>query len=84
MTQVATVREIKTHESIMGPHDRLVDLQIRRATTQALNIDAPFLRVQMEGRERASLAGQLNGVDVLVSTIVSCTWVTFGVLIRHG
>jgi len=60
MTQMTSMREIKTHKSLMGSHDSLVDLQIGRATTQALNIDTPFLGVQMEGFESTSLAQQLN------------------------
>jgi hypothetical protein len=57
---MATVRKIKTHQSVMRSHDGLVDLQIGRATAQALNVDAPFLRVNVEGLEGTSLAGQLN------------------------
>jgi hypothetical protein len=57
---MTSMREIKTHKSLMGSHDSLVDLQIGRATTQALNIDTPFLGVQMEGFESTSLAQQLN------------------------
>jgi hypothetical protein len=60
MTQMASMREIETHKSLMRFHDSLVDLQIGRATTQALNIDTPLLRVQMEGLESPSLAQQLN------------------------
>jgi hypothetical protein len=60
MTQMASMRKIKTHKSLVGFHDSLVDLQVGRATTQALNIDTPFLRVQMEGLESTSLAQQLN------------------------
>jgi hypothetical protein len=60
VTQMTSMREIKTHKSLVGSHDSLVDLQVGRATTQALNIDTPLLRVQMEGLESASLAQQLN------------------------
>jgi hypothetical protein len=57
---MASMREIKTHKSLVGSHDSLVDLQIGRAATQALNIDTPLLRVQMEGLESTSLAQQLD------------------------
>jgi hypothetical protein len=65
----------------MRSHDSLVNLQIGRAATQALNIDAPFLRVEVKGLQSTSLAGQLDGVDVLVSTIVSGTWIALGVFV---
>lgn len=60
MTQMATVREIKTHKSIMRSHDSLVHLQIGRAATQALDVDSPFLGIEVKGLESASLASQLN------------------------
>jgi hypothetical protein len=60
VTQMTPMREIKTHKSLVGSHDSLVGLQVGRATTQALNIDTPLLRVQMEGLESTSLAQQLN------------------------
>jgi hypothetical protein len=81
VAQVSTVRQIKAHQSLMRSHDSLVDLQIGRATTQALNVDAPFLGVNIESLESTSLASQLDRVNVLVSTIVSCTWVTLRVLV---
>ena len=84
MTQMASMRKIKTHKSLVGFHDSLVDLQVGRATTQALNIDTPFLGVQIEGLEGASLAGQLNCVNILISTVVSCTWIALGVFVGHG
>lgn len=83
MAQVTTVRQIKTHEPLMGLHDSLVDLQICRASTQALDIDTPFLRVQMEGFQSTGLACQLNLVNMLVSTVVSSSWITFGVFVGH-
>jgi hypothetical protein len=60
VTQMTTVRQIETHESIMGSHDSLVDLEVCRASTQALNIDTPFLGVQMESLESTRPASQLN------------------------
>ena len=57
MAQMTTVWQIKAHQSIMRSHNSLVDLKIGGTATQALNIDAPFLRVQMESLESASLAG---------------------------
>jgi hypothetical protein len=76
--------KIETHKSVVGLHDGLVDLEVGGAATQALNIDAPFLGVQVESLQSASLASQLNGVDVLISTVISCTWVALRVFVRHG
>lgn len=60
MTQVTTMRQIKTHQSVMRSHDSLVDLKIGGATTQALDIDTPFLRIQVESLESSGLASQLD------------------------
>jgi hypothetical protein len=84
VTQMTTMGQIKTHQSIMRSHDSLVNLEVRRAATQALDVDAPFLRIQVESLESTSLASQFDGIDVLVSTIVSGTWVTLGVFVGHG
>jgi hypothetical protein len=46
---MATVGEIETHETFMRAHESLVDLQVGRATTEALNVDTPLLRVEVEG-----------------------------------
>jgi hypothetical protein len=81
---MSTVRQVKTHEPVVRPHDCLVNLQVGRATTQALNVDTPLLRVEAECRESTSLAQKLNGVNVLVSAVVAGTGVTLGVLVRHG
>ena len=67
----------------MWPHECLVDLQVRWTTAQSLHIDTPFLRIQIKCLERTRLAGKLNGVYVLISTVVASTWVTLRVLIRH-
>lgn len=43
MAEMATVGQIQTHQAIMRSHDCLVYLQVRRAPTQALDVDAPLL-----------------------------------------
>jgi hypothetical protein len=80
---MTTMRQIQTHESVMGLHDGLVDLQVCRRTRQALNIDAPLIGGDAEGLERALLAQQLNLVDLLVTAIVSGTGVALRVLVGH-
>lgn len=84
MAQMATVRKVKAHETVMGAHESLVDLQVGRATTQALDVNTPLVGVKVEGLEGTGLAQKLNGIDVLVSTIVTSTRVTLGVLVAHG
>lgn len=84
MTQVTSVGKVKTHQTVVGAHESLVDLQVGRATTQALDVNTPLRRVQVEGRESTRLAGKLNGVDVLVTTIVTSSRVSLRVLVRHG
>lgn len=83
VTQMATVREIQTHQSLMRSHDSLVDLQVGWRARQALNIDTPFLVVQVESSKSTSLAGQLDRVNVLVSTVISSTRITLGVFVGH-
>ena len=84
MAQVASVGEVKTHEAVVGAHEGLVDLKVGRAATEALHVDTPLGGVQVESLEGTSLAGELNGIDVLVATVVASTGVTLGVLVAHG
>jgi hypothetical protein len=84
VTQVTTVGKVKTHESVVRPHDGLVDLQVGRAAAQTLDVYTPLLGVKAKGLESTGLAEKLNLVDVLVSTIVSGAGVALGVLVGHG
>ena len=81
--QMSTVWKVKTHESFMWSHDGLVDLEVGWGSGQGLDVDTPLGWVKVECLQGTSLAGQLNGVDVLVATIVSSTWVTLRVLVGH-
>jgi hypothetical protein len=84
VTQVSAVREIQSHQSVMWSHQCLVDLQIGRAAAQALHVDPPPLRIQAERFECTGLTGQLDGIDVLIPSIVSSARIAFGVFIGHG
>jgi hypothetical protein len=84
VAQVATVGKVKTHEAAVGRHDSLVDLQVGRAATEALDVDTPLLVVEVEGIESTALAEQLDLVNMLVATIVTSTGVALGVLVGHG
>lgn len=80
---MAAVGQIQSHQAIMRAHESLVDLQVGGTTTERLNIDAPFLRVQTEGMQSASLAGLLDGINVLVASVVASARVTLRVLVAH-
>ena len=84
VTQMSTVREIQPHQPFVRSHECLINLQVGRAATQALYVDTPPLLVQTECDERPRLTGELDGVDVLITPIISCTRIAFGVLVRHG
>jgi hypothetical protein len=84
VAQVSTVWQVKTHKPVVGPHDGLVYLQVGWATAQALYVDTPLLRVQTKRLQSALLAQQLNGINVLVSTVVTGTGIAFRVLVGHG
>ena len=83
MAEMATVGKIQTHEPVVRPHDGLVYLQICRAAAQSLHIDAPPLLVKSERLESAGLASQLNGIDVLIASIVASAGQAFAVLVAH-
>lgn len=84
MAQMATVGEVKTHQSAVRRHDSLVDLKVGGRAGEALDVDTPLLGVEVEGLESTLLAEKLDLVDVLVATIVTSTGVTLGVLVGHG
>jgi hypothetical protein len=81
---VTTVGQVKTHEPVVRPHDGLVDLEVGGRTRQALDVDTPLLAVETESLKGALLAKKLDGINVLVTTVVAGTGVTLGVLVRHG
>lgn len=84
MAQVATVGKVQTHQTTVRRHESLVDLQVCRASTEALDVYTPLGGVEVEGLESTLLAEKLNLVNVLVTTVVTGTWETLGVLVGHG
>lgn len=56
MAKMATVGKVKTHETAVRRHDSLIDLQVGRAAGQALDIDTPLLRVEVESLKSTALA----------------------------
>jgi hypothetical protein len=81
---MAAVGQVKTHQPVVRPHDGLIELQIGRSAAQGLHVDTPLLGVQAECLEGATLAQQLDLVDVLVAAVVARTRVTLRVLVGHG
>lgn len=84
VAKMATVGEVKTHETTVRRHDSLVDLEVGGRSRKALDVDTPLLRVEVEGLEGTTLAEKLDLIDVLVATIVTSTGVTLRVLVGHG
>lgn len=84
VAQVATVGEVKAHETAVRGHDGLVDLEVGRAAGQALDVDTPLVGVEVEGLEGTLLAQQLDLVNVLVAAVVAGAGVALGVLVGHG
>ena len=68
----------------MWSHYGLIHLQVCGSAAQALNVDAPLLRIETEHFESTSLAREFDGVNVLISSVVSSARVAFGIFIRHG
>lgn len=81
---MTTMGQVETHKTVVWSHESLVDLEVGGAAAQALDIDTPLLRVDVEGLEGSCLAKKLDLIDVLVATIVSGTGVALGVLVGHG
>jgi hypothetical protein len=84
VAQMSTVGQVQAHKSIVRLHQRLVDLQIGGAATQALHIDAPLLLIQTKDLQCPLLALNFDLIDELITAIVTRTRITFGVLIAHG
>jgi len=84
MAQMATVWKIQAHHAIMRLHDGLVDLEVGGTAGERLDVDAPLLVIEVEGLESSSLAEQFNGVNVLVTTIVTTSRVALGIFVGHG
>lgn len=68
----------------MRRHDSLVDLEIGRATAQALDVDTPLGGVEVESLEGTLLAEELDLVDVLITSVVPSTRIALRVLVGHG
>jgi len=70
--QVATVRQVKAHDTVVGLEERSVHGEVGGRARVRLNVYAPLLLIQVERSESTILAEALDLVHVLVSTIVPC------------
>jgi hypothetical protein len=84
VAEMTTVGEIQAHQPSVGGHDGLVHLEVGGAAAQALDVDTPLGRVEVESLEGTVLAQSLNLVDVLVAAIVAGAGVALRVLVGHG
>lgn len=83
VTQVTAMRQVKTHQSIMRLHESLVNLQVGRTSRESLDIDTPLIGFETKCLQGTGLAGQFDGVDVLVTAVVASTGVSLGVFVGH-
>lgn len=79
--QMPTVGQVETHNPIMNIENSGIRIQVGGRARERLDIDAPFCRVQTKRLQCSVLAQYLGLVDELVATVVSCTWVTFGIFV---
>lgn len=82
--KMATVGQVKTHETLMGLHDGLVDLEVGRRAREGLNVDTPLVSSDVESIKSTLLTESFNTINVLVTTVVTSTGVTLRVLVAHG
>ena len=81
--KITSMRQIQSHQPVMRSHDGLIHLKIRWASAQGLNIDTPFLGIEVECVQCSGLTGQFDFVYELVAAVVSCAGVTLGILVGH-
>lgn len=83
--QVTTVGKTQTHDSVLRVDQGGESRKVSGRTRVGLDVDTPDLGVEVEGLERSVSAQVLEDVDVLVTTVVSGSGQTFGVLVgEHG
>mmetsp|Transcript_71897 Transcript_71897/g.120583 ORF Transcript_71897/g.120583 Transcript_71897/m.120583 type:complete len:278 (-) Transcript_71897:232-1065(-) len=74
--QMSTVRQVKTHDTVVRVQKTSENRKVGRTSGVWLNIDSPLLRVQAVCGQRTLLAQVLDLIDELVSTIVTSTTLT--------
>ncbi|KAH3667470.1 hypothetical protein OGAPHI_003119 [Ogataea philodendri] len=72
--QMASMRQVQTHQSVTNLQDGGVGVKVGWGTRQRLDVDSPLGRVQTKRLERSLLTQALGHVDELVTTVVSLAW----------
>jgi hypothetical protein len=67
----------------MRLHESLVNLQVGRTSGESLDIDTPLVGLKTKNLQGTGLAGQFDGVNVLVATVVASTGISLGVFVGH-
>lgn len=80
---MSTIRQVESHDSVVGTDNCGVDGEVGRRSGQRLNVDSPLGRVESEDLEGSLLAEQLHLIDELVSSVVAGSRVAFTVLVAH-
>lgn len=85
MGQVTTIGETETHDSVLRVNERSKGSKVGSRSRVGLDVDTPDLGVQVESLQGTLSAQVFEDVNVLVSSIVSGTRKTLGVLVgEHG
>lgn len=79
--EVTTVRETKTHHSVLGADEGSESGKVGGGTRVRLDVHAPDLGVKVESLQSTLPGKVLNNIDVLVTTVVSSTGKTLRVLV---
>jgi len=83
MSEMATMRKVEPHETVMRSKQRCVDSKVCRAARERLDVDSPFLRVETERRQRALDAQALVLVSKLVAAVIARPRVPLAVFVRQ-
>jgi hypothetical protein len=85
VSQVTTVGKTQTHDSVLRVDQGGESRKIGSRTRVGLDVDTPDLGVEVECLKSSVSAQVLEDVDVLVTTVVSSSGQTLGVLVgQHG
>lgn len=82
--QVSTGREVETHDAVLGLDHGGQGSEVGGRSRVRLDVDTPLLGGETKGLEGTLAAEVLDLVDVLVTTVVTGTGETLGVLVGQG
>lgn len=81
--KMATVGNIKTHDTVANLKDSRVSVEVSGGTRKRLNVNTPLLRSQIKSLESTLLTEALGLINELVTTVVTVTRVALRVLVLH-